>query len=143
MLLEHARLLCPAIGLAPSDSSSWRSAAARENDSLDAIGQPTIDIGLKGREINPHGETPRPPDLSAVRDQASRERRGALDRKPEVLDDAPSERDLANGADGEATNDTVTGRLRASHVDAREKVVNPLSLYFSDKASYINMIRRH
>jgi hypothetical protein len=143
VLQEHARLLCPSVLSARSDSSAGRSAAARQNDSLDGVGQPTIDVCLEGRDVHAHGETVRPPNLSAVRDQASRQRRGALDRKPEVLDDTPSEGDLANGADGEATNDAVSGRLRASHVDAREKVVNPLSLYFRDKASYINMIRRH
>jgi len=143
VLLEHARLLCPTARSARSDSSSGRSAAARQNDRLDGIGQPTIDVRLKSRDVHSHDETVRAPNLSGVRDQASRQRCGALDRKPEVLDDAPSERDLANGADGEATNDAVSGRLRAGHVDAREKVVNPLSLYFRDKASYINMIRRH
>jgi hypothetical protein len=81
--------------------------------------------------------------LAAVRDQRSGQRCRALDRKAEVLNDAARKGDLTHGADGEATNDTVSGRFRAGDLNPRKKVVNPLSLYVSDKASYINMIGRH
>jgi len=50
---------------------------------------------------------------------------------------------LPNCSDGQAPDDTVARGVSSSDVDAREEVVNPLSLDISDKASYINMIGRH
>jgi hypothetical protein len=58
------------------------------------------------------------------------------------LNKASSEGDLPDGAYRQTADNAMARRLRSVHRRAREKIINPFSLYIGDKTSYINMIRR-
>ena len=81
-------------------------------------------------------------DLSAVGEQRPGEGSCPLESQTEILNESPSEGDVADGAYGEAADDAMPRRLRACNANARKKVVDPFSLDIGDKASYINVIRR-
>jgi hypothetical protein len=76
-----------------------------------------------------------------ARDERPSQQRSALDRQAHLLHELPRERDLTNSAEAQPPDHSMSRRLGASDVHSGEKVVNPLSLYISDKASNINVIR--
>jgi hypothetical protein len=131
------------LALAPEPSfgsRSGRSASTRQNDSLYTLGDPPIHVCLEPREVEAHGETRLCANLSAVGKQRLGQGSGPLESQTEILNEPSSQGDVPDSADGEPTDHAMTRRLSTGDADAREKIVNPLSLDISDKASDINVI---
>jgi len=49
--------------------SSGRPASARQNDSLNAVGQPSVDVSFERRQIESDGDTRGCVDLASVHEQ--------------------------------------------------------------------------